>query len=237
MSSASRAGAVLGVVAGAHLLPSVLTIPAVHRRLAPRLSGASGQPHVALTFDDGPDPDATPRFLDALAELDVHATFFVLGSQLDRYPELAKRVVGDGHEIAVHGWAHTPHLLRAPWRIRADLARTYERIVQTCGATPTFWRPPNGIITGAGLHAARSLGLTPALWTADGQDWRADATPDSITDRVTGRLRAGGVVLLHDSDITSAPGSWRATLAALPALVAACRRADWSVGPLHEHWG
>ena len=222
------------IAAGAHLLPSVLTIPAVHRRVAPRLSGRSARPHVALTFDDGPDPVATPRFLDALAELDVRATFFVLGSLVQRHEDVTRRIAADGHELAVHCWVHTPHLLRAPWRIHADIARTQAAVHDI--ATPRFWRPPNGIITGAGLLAASQLGLTPVLWTDDGHDWSAGATTDTIAARVTTGLTPGAVVLLHDSDITSAPDSWRRTLDALPRIVAHCRSLDWSIGPLREHW-
>lgn len=237
MSVKAFATALGGAALAGHLLPSVLTIPALHQRVVPRLSGVSSQPHIALTFDDGPDSDATPAILDALAELDVRATFFVLGSQLERCPEIGRRIVRDGHEIAVHGWVHRPHLLRAPWQIRQDVVRTRDCIAQTCATSPTFWRPPNGVITGAGLAAARSAGLTPVLWTADGQDWHAKATPESIGQRITGQLRAGGVVLLHDSDITSAKDSWRRTVAALPAIVAYCRSRNWTVGPLRGHWG
>jgi peptidoglycan/xylan/chitin deacetylase (PgdA/CDA1 family) len=232
----SALSSALAAAAGAHLLPSVLTIPALHQRLVPRLSGASSIPHVALTFDDGPDAESTPAFLDALGQLEVQATFFVLGSQLERHPATAKRIVAEGHELAVHGWRHTPHLLRVPWRIRDDIARTRDLIVRTCDVVPRYWRPPNGVVTGAGLAAAGSLGLRPVLWTADGQDWQASATAETIRQRVTGQLHAGGVVLLHDSDITSAPESWRAALDALGQLVSFCRRHQWEVGPVREHW-
>jgi peptidoglycan/xylan/chitin deacetylase (PgdA/CDA1 family) len=225
----------LALAAGLHFVPSVATIPALHRSLLPRLSGQQPGAHVALTFDDGPDPASTPAFLDALARLDVQATFFLLGSQLAANPALGRRLVHAGHEVAVHGWLHRPHLLRAPWRVYDDAARTYDAIERVCGVTPRFWRPPNGVISGAGLLAARRLGLVPVLWTADGRDWAADATPASIAERVGRHLRAGGVVLLHDSDVTSAPDAWRSALGALPHIVARCRAAGWAVGPLREH--
>jgi peptidoglycan/xylan/chitin deacetylase (PgdA/CDA1 family) len=232
---ARAAAGVAAALPGLHLVPSVLTVPAVHRRLSPGLSGRSGQPHVALTFDDGPDPESTPAFLDALAGAGVHATFFLLGTQLERAPELGRRLVEQGHEVAVHGWRHVPHLLRTPWAIGADVTRTAALIESACGVRPSFWRPPNGIISGAGLWAARQAGLRPVLWTADGQDWARSATPESIGARIRGRLEAGGVVLLHDSDITSAEGSWRAAVAAVAPLIEYCREQDWKVGPLREH--
>jgi peptidoglycan/xylan/chitin deacetylase (PgdA/CDA1 family) len=231
---AAAAGAI--AAAGAHLLPSVATIPAVHRRLLPRLSGASNAPHIALTFDDGPDPASTPAFLDALARLDVRATFFLLGAQTAARPELARRIVDEGHEVAVHGWLHRPHLLRAPWRVSGDIARTRTCIRAATGATATFWRPPNGVLSGAGLAAAHRVSLRPVLWTADGRDWAADATPDSVLARIRRRLRSGGTVLLHDSDVTSSPGSWESALGALPGLVELCAGSGWAVGPLCEHW-
>ncbi len=232
---ATIGGAAAAVLAG-HFVPSVVTIPGLRKRLLPRLSGQSARPHVALSFDDGPDAAATPAFLAELARLDVRATFFLLGVQLAAHPDLGKRLVGEGHEVAVHGWRHRPHLLRAPWQVGADVAATCERIAEVTGRQPRFWRPPNGIISGAGLLAARRHGLQPVLWTADGADWAAEATAASVLERITARLGAGGTVLLHDSDITSAAGSWRAALGALPGLVEWCAARGWPVGPLGEHW-
>lgn len=237
MTRAARdVAATVGLVAGGHVLPSVVTIPAVHKRWLPRLSGISSRPHVALTFDDGPDAVSTPAFLDQLAGLRVHATFFLLGTQLVTNPDVAARVIAAGHEIGVHGWTHRPHLLRTPWDVETDLRRALDRVRDTTGVLPRYWRPPNGIVTGAGLRAARRLGLTPVLWTADGRDWARTATGHTVATRVLAHLDAGGTVLLHDSDVTSAPGSWRSALAALPDIVEQCRRRDWAVGPLRDHW-
>jgi peptidoglycan/xylan/chitin deacetylase (PgdA/CDA1 family) len=219
----------------AHLAPSVAAIGPLRRAVLPGLCGVSPAAHVALTFDDGPDPASTPRILDGLAAHDVRATFFVLGSQLAAHPDLGRRIAAEGHELAVHGWTHRPHLLRTPAATARDLRRGHDCVASVSGARPRWWRPPHGIPTGAGLLAARRLHLRPVLWTADGRDWRADATAQSVLDRITPRLRAGAVVLLHDSDVVSAPGSWRATLAALPRLLAACTRLGLAVGPLAEH--
>ena len=229
------AAGMVGAGVAAHYVPSVVTIPALRNQVLPRLSGRSGSPHVALTFDDGPDV-ATGAFLEELARLDVLATFFLLGTQLAARPELAARIAAEGHEVAVHAGRHQPHLLRLPWTVDADVAGTKQRIEELTGQTPAFWRPPNGIISGAGLLAARRHRLQPVLWTADGADWRADATADSVFTRITRRLDAGGTVLLHDSDITSASGSWRSALGALEAVVQFCRERGWRVGPLREHW-
>jgi peptidoglycan/xylan/chitin deacetylase (PgdA/CDA1 family) len=220
----------------AHLVPSVAAVAPRHPAVLPRLCGRSSTEQVALTFDDGPDPQSTPQFLDALGTHGVRATFFVLGTQLAAHPELGRRIVDEGHELAVHGWSHRPLLLRGPRATAIDLRRARDLVASVGGSVPRFWRPPNGIPSGSGLLAARRLGLRPVLWTADGRDWRADASGDSVADEIVPRLQPGAVVLLHDSDVTSAPGAWRSALAALPRLLAVCAQRQLAVGPLREHW-
>jgi len=224
--------AAAAAAAAAHLVPSVLSID---RSRVRALSGETAAAHVALTFDDGPDPASTPQVLDGLAELGVRATFFVLGPRLTEHPDVGRLIAARGHELAVHGWTHRRHLLRTPADIHSDLRRCADAIEEIAGGRPRFWRPPNGIPTGAGLLAARRLGLRPVLWTADGLDWRRDATADSIRDRVVGRLGPGGVVLLHDSDALCVLGSWRRALDAVPGIVGYCHDQGWAVGPLGEH--
>jgi peptidoglycan/xylan/chitin deacetylase (PgdA/CDA1 family) len=224
--------AAVAAAAAAHLVPSVISID---RSRVRGLSGRTAAGHVALTFDDGPDPASTPQVLAALGDLDVRATFFVLGTRLREHQDVGRQIVGAGHEIAVHGWTHRPHLLRSPAAIFTDLRRCAEEIEAVTGHRPRFWRPPHGIPTGAGLLAARRLGLRPVLWTADGLDWRHDATAESIRDRIVSRLGPGGVILLHDSDALCVPGSWRRAIDAVPGIVTHCRERGWTVGPLGEH--
>jgi peptidoglycan/xylan/chitin deacetylase (PgdA/CDA1 family) len=227
-------GALAGAAA-AQLLPSVAAIGPLRRAVLPSWCGVSDADHVALTFDDGPDPASTPQFLDLLAAHRVRATFFVLGARLAAYPELGWRILDDGHELAVHGWTHRPLVLRTPRGTASDLRRAHECMVSIIGGSPRWWRPPHGIPTGAGLLTARSLGLRLVLWTADGRDWRTDATGQSVAERIAPRLAPGAVVLLHDSDITSAAGSWRSALASVPLLLARCAALGLRVGPLSEH--
>ena len=214
--------------AASHLVPSVAAVAPLRNRLARRPSTGA----VSLTFDDGPDPESTPQILSALAELGVHATFFVLGERLIASPEVGRRIAADGHELAVHGWTHRPHLLRSPLAIQGELQRTVLAIEATTGRVARFWRPPHGIVTGGGLGAGRLLGLRLALWTTDGRDWRRDATTASIRDRLIARLQPGAVLLLHDSSSFGAPDSWRRVLRALPDVVEHCRACGWPLGPL-----
>ncbi|MCH0564504.1 polysaccharide deacetylase family protein [Streptomyces sp. MUM 2J] len=237
-SATRRAAAVLvpcAALAAAHIGPAATWLPAVRRSCFPRLAGTGRPDHVALTFDDGPDPVSTPLFLDALDALGVRATFFLLGEAVAGHPAVARETVRRGHELAVHGWSHDRPWLPAPVRELRGIGRTAAAVHALAGRRPRWYRPPYGILTSARWAAARREGLRPVLWTAWGRDWTADATPATVGATAAADLRGGGTLLLHDTDRTSAPGCWRAALGALPGLVAHCRAAGLSVGPLAEH--
>jgi peptidoglycan/xylan/chitin deacetylase (PgdA/CDA1 family) len=237
--TAARAGTLLaagGIAAGVavHAGPVLASLTFVRRRW-PTLAGIGAADQVALTFDDGRDPVGTPRFLELLADRRVHATFFVLGRMLAASPALGLELTAAGHELAVHGWDHCNLLLRGPRATRDDIARTRDLIGNLTGSAPRWWRPPYGVLSGAGLLAAAQLRLQPVLWTAWGRDWEARATQHSVLETAERDLSGGGTLLLHDSDCTSAPGSWRTTLAALPDLLDLCAAHGWQVVPVREH--
>lgn len=215
--------------------PTVTSLGPVRAALWPGLTGLGSPGHVALTFDDGPDPASTPLFLDALEEAGVHATFFLLGGMVRRSPDLARRLVDAGHEVALHGWAHRAHIAVTPVKTLRDLRRGAQEVAEATGSAPRWYRPPYGVATAATFSACRNLGLRPVLWSAWGRDWTSRATPESVFHTVARDLRGGGTVLLHDSDCTSKPESWRATLGALPLLLAHCAEQGWEVGPLAAH--
>ncbi|MEU6807805.1 polysaccharide deacetylase family protein [Streptomyces sp. NPDC046831] len=222
-------------VAAAHVVPAATWLPGLRHRFFPGLAGAGSPDHVALTFDDGPDPASTPYFLDALDRVGARATFFVLGEHVVRHPALLRETALRGHEVAVHGWTHDRPWLPSPGRDAADVARAARAVYDITGRRPRWYRPPYGILTAGRWLAARRAGLRPVLWTAWGRDWTADATPGSVRSLIVADLRGGGTVLLHDSDRVSAAGSWRSALGALPDIVTGCRDAGLSVGPLAEH--
>jgi peptidoglycan/xylan/chitin deacetylase (PgdA/CDA1 family) len=228
-------GLALAGGAAAHLLPGAVAWRSARCRLLPRLSGVGTPGHVALTFDDGPDPVSTPSILDALDALGWRATFFCLGSQARRSPGLVRELVDRGHEVGVHGDAHTSHLRRpATWTV-PDVLRARDTIATLTGEPAEWFRPPYGAVSASSLVAARRSDLQLVLWTTWGIDWKAGATGATVAANVQRTFHPGATVLLHDSDATSAPGSWRATLAALPILADQWARTGLQVGPLRDH--
>ncbi|WP_370095727.1 polysaccharide deacetylase family protein [Streptacidiphilus sp. MAP12-20] len=201
----------------------------------PRVAGQGRPGHVALTFDDGPDQLSTPRFLRILEARGVHATFFLLGSQLARNRSLAKEMAAAGHELAIHGWDHRPLLLRGPRATREDLARACDLLGETTGQAPRWFRPPYGVMSTSARLACRKVGLTPVLWTTWGQHWRSRAAPRTLYDTAAPDPAGGSTILLHDADTASAVGSWKPDLHALPALLDACEQRGLAVGPLRDH--
>jgi peptidoglycan-N-acetylglucosamine deacetylase len=223
------------VGAVAHLLPGVVAWRSMRCRLLPRLAGVGDANHVALTFDDGPDPRSTPPILDALDALGWHATFFCLGSQVRRSPALTRELIQRGHQVEVHGDSHRSHLRRSLTSVGPDIVRARDTIEDVAGTTVRWLRPPYGAVSLATLVAARRSGLQLVLWTTWGLDWRPNATGRSVTANIDRTFHPGATVLLHDSDITSTQGSWRSTLAALPLLAERWAAAGLKVGPLADH--
>jgi len=215
--------------------PGITALGPVRRSLFPRLSGTGPADHVALTFDDGPDPGSTPRFLDLLAARQVHATFFLLGSMVAKAPGLAAEIAAAGHETGVHGWDHRYLPLRGPQATRDDIRRAADLIADVTGTVPRLFRPPFGVLSTSALLTARELDLTPVLWGSWGREWARDATPESVYATLTRHLAGGVTVLLHDSGCTSPPGSWQAGLGALPMLIDECARRGLRVGTAGEH--
>ncbi len=174
---------------------------------------------VALTFDDGPDPDATPAVLEALRAAEARAVFFLVGEQVEAHPELARQVADEGHVVALHGFRHVEHDELGD-EARADLERGAAAVAAATGVDPRLYRPPYGRFSEPSYAAARELGLIPVYWSAWGSDWEP-IPPERIAETVIRDLEPGAIVLLHDSARYATRPSAVPTADALPAILAA----------------
>src|SRR3569833_2998344 len=173
---------------------------------------------VALTFDDGPNPDATPRILDALKERGVKATFFILGRHADQWPDLARRVADEGHAIGNHGWSHRKLHFKSPAYVRDDLTRGTKSIEAACGVHPKLFRAPHGFRSPwvnaiAGSLGQRAVGWTLGVWDSDRPGVEA------IVDRTVNGAKPGSILLLHDGDGYDPRGDRVQTARAVPEIV------------------
>jgi peptidoglycan/xylan/chitin deacetylase (PgdA/CDA1 family) len=184
---------------------------------------------VALTFDDGPDPDGTPAVLDALDAIGARATFFMVGEQVEADPDLAREVAERGHDVQLHCFEHVPH--RSAADPAGDIERARAAIGAATGAEPSLQRPPYGRFTPDSHAACLAAGLEPVYWSAWGLDWE-EIPAERIADLVIGDLEAGAIVVLHDSPRYGHRASARPTADALPLIAAAARERGLALGPI-----
>jgi peptidoglycan-N-acetylglucosamine deacetylase len=176
----------------------------------------------SITFDDGPNPDSTPRILDTLRDEDVRATFFVLGRHADRWPDLVRRMATEGHQLGNHGYWHRKLHRRPPGYVREDLTRGTEAIERAAGIRPRHFRAPHGFRNPWVTPIARSLGQRTVGWSLGVWD-SARPGADEIVERTLRGMRAGSILLLHDGDGYDEAGDRTQTAAALPGIIRGLR--------------
>jgi len=160
--------------------------------------GSDAQPAVALTFDDGPDPETTPALLELLEQRGVRAAFFVVGKRVEESPELARRCHEAGHLVENHSHHHAPWINFLFRRAMThEILACSQRIEAATGSAPRYYRPPYGLSNHALGDAVHEAGLKVVGWQVRGLDSRG-ADPERIVARILGGVRAGGIVLLHD---------------------------------------
>jgi peptidoglycan-N-acetylglucosamine deacetylase len=206
------------------------------RRLWRRFPGLErlpgGRPGVAITFDDGPG-EVTRDVLEALARHDLRATFFLLGEQVRRRPDVAREVVAAGHEVGLHGYEHLRHDQVEEERGATDVRRGLAEVEEACSVRPRWYRPPFGRFSRGSFEACAQLGLRPAYWSTWGYDWEP-VGPRRIARRVGRDLDAGAVVLLHDSALYAERDSARPTVEAVRLLAAALQERGLAAVTLSE---
>ena len=174
---------------------------------------------VALTFDDGPAPDVTPKLVDLLTRAKVPATFFMVGERVAAAPSLAKTVYDHGFVIGNHSWAHESLPSLSDNGVRSTIQRT-DGALRKAGVHPSsLVRPPYGAVSDRVISVIKGMGLTPVLWDVDPRNWESGSSAD-ITARVLGALRPHGhnIVLMHDGVARSS-----ITLAAVPGVISGAR--------------
>lgn len=173
------------------------------------------QPCVALTFDDGPSPEDTPRLLDILRDKQVPATFFVIGERAEKHPELVRRACAEGHLIGNHTWSH-PSLFcfLTPWRLREEIERGEASIQKACDYRPRYFRSPVGLRHPILQSYLERSGLEYISWRIRTWDtW--GLAPETLTRRILDNVAPGDIILLHDS-LKRGAG---AMLHALPGII------------------
>ena len=152
---------------------------------------------VAITFDDGPSRSATPLVLDALARHRTHATFFTLAANVDRSPNLVRRMVDEGHEVALHGDLHWPLPVLPPGLIRRELQRSAAAVTRAAGVTALHYRPPFGFMVPSQARYVAGFGYRSVLGDVYPEDTYRPGVA-TIVRRVLARLTAGSILILHD---------------------------------------
>jgi peptidoglycan/xylan/chitin deacetylase (PgdA/CDA1 family) len=169
--------------------------------------------YVVLTFDDGPDVVYTPQILDILKKYDAKATFFEVGKNVTKHPELSKRIHDAGHSVENHTWSHADLRKLGAAAFRQEVASTDQAIRAATGSTPACLRPPYGGMNPVVTQRAKALGKDLVVWTVDSRDWTKPGAP-AIVQRVLKSVHNGSVILMHDGG-----GNRTQTVAALPKIL------------------
>jgi peptidoglycan-N-acetylglucosamine deacetylase len=156
------------------------------------------QPVVAMTFDDGPHPTLTPKLLDILKERNIKCTFFVIGSSARAYPQIIRRILAEGHEIANHTYTHCNLPTRTDAQIRSELQQSEDALVAAANYRPHLIRPPYGAINQRIKQLMfTEFGYSTIMWSVDPQDWRRPGVA-AVTSRLVNGAHPGAIMLAHD---------------------------------------
>ncbi|MDR4947324.1 polysaccharide deacetylase family protein [Neobacillus cucumis] len=158
---------------------------------------------IAFTFDDGPNPLYTPQLLDLLKENNIKATFFVVGSKAEKYPELIARMHAEGHLIGMHNYVHKSNWVLSPWTICRHLNKSADIIEKITGERPVYYRPPWGLLNLLDFLLMKKYKIVH--WSVMAEDWRSRGGSEKIKNKLLMDIKNGDVILLHDCGLT--PGA------------------------------
>ncbi len=160
----------------------------------------TAEPVVALTFDDGPDPEYTPQILAILREKQVKATFFLIGMKVQAEPELAKQIVTDGHTLGNHSTSHINYSWLAMGNLLRDIRDSQLEFKNSVGFFPLYFRPPFGGYKESQLSTLDKYYKYVVLWSEDGLDWEKGQTPEEVVQIIEKALVPGAIFLFHDTN-------------------------------------
>ena len=194
----------------------------------------SGPPRYALTFDDGPCDNATPRILDTLAQLNARATFFVIGVNANRFPKVVRRIYDEGHIVANHSYTHSHFgIMRAGWYWERQIRQTDALLHDIIGVKPAFFRPPMGARHLHLTRAARRYGHTIITWSRRAMDG-IPTTADRIVQRLSRHTAPGDILIMHDGIDPNRHRDPSPSINAVRPLIAQLRHQGLEPAPLHE---
>jgi peptidoglycan-N-acetylglucosamine deacetylase len=173
------------------------------KRLFPSVLFNTKNESIHLTFDDGPHPIATTLILQELKTLNIKATFFLLGQNAQKFPDLVRQIHAEGHQIANHSFTHKSLLFKNKTFLRDEILRTKEILETIIGTHSKYFRPPYGYFNWTTLDVLRKLELTCTLWDVDSKDYKLNSVTN-ISDRVIPNTSNGSILLFHDNNNTSA---------------------------------
>jgi peptidoglycan/xylan/chitin deacetylase (PgdA/CDA1 family) len=178
--------------------PSTMpTVPPAGARISYSRVNIS-QPVLAMTFDDGPHPSLTPKLLDILKQRNIKCTFFVIGKNAQMYPNIIRRMIAEGHEVANHTWTHCSLTSRSDAQIRTELKQSEDALVSVANYRPHLIRPPYGAINDRIKNLMFSeFGYSNIMWSVDPQDWRRPGV-SVVTNRLVSGAHPGAIMLAHD---------------------------------------
>jgi len=186
---------------------------------------------IALTFDDGPDGKTTPQILDILNQYNIPATFFVLGKNVRAYPNIVKRMIDEGHQIANHSWSHLrpTELSLEEFILEVDSA---EKILQDTNIASQFfyYRPPYGLVTPVQIESMKIKGYKIISWSIDSLDW-IESEPEKIRDKVVSSAHPGAIVLMH---CAGGKDQRVGTIKALPGIIEGLTRQGYEFVTVHD---
>ena len=188
------------------------------------------RPLVALTFDDGPDPEYTPRILEILAAANIQAAFFMVGHQVEAAPQVARAVAKAGHDLGNHTYRHRHLWTLAPGAAIAEVDRGAAAVADATGLAPRYFRPPWGTFNWAAYIRAAQIGEQRILWSVRPEGWLHPISAPEMAARVVRHSHPGAIVNLHDRG--GHPSTPAATAAALPGMISGLRARGFQVVPL-----